>query len=219
MKGGRTTHECRKALSLIERAHGTYHAGRRVRVLAEGLAELLPRDASVLDVGCGDGLLAYLVNQARPDLRIEGIDVLLRGKTHIPVREFDGVRLPFGDRSWDAVMATDVVHHADDPGALLTEMSRVANQNLVLKDHVIKGFLAEPTLVFMDRVGNARHGVALPYHYWSRSQWRDAITNMGWQEEVWNTDVGLFPWPLSWVFGRSLHFFARLSRKSSNWKR
>ena len=57
--------------------HGVY--GRRIRVLARHLAELLPRNASVLDVGSGDGLLARRVVEARPDLRFRGVDVLLSG--------------------------------------------------------------------------------------------------------------------------------------------
>jgi hypothetical protein len=60
-------------------------------------------------------------------------------------------------------------------------------------------------------VGNARYGVALPHNYWTRAQWRDAIAARGWTEDVWDPDVGLYPWPLSWIFGRSLHFVARLA--------
>jgi SAM-dependent methyltransferase len=201
-------------MNVIERLHGRYHTGRRVRVLARRLAELLPQGARVLDVGTGDGLVAHLVGCARSDLHLEGVDVLVRETTHIPVRAFDGRTLPFPDDSWDAVMAVDVVHHADDPGALLTEITRVARNHVVLKDHTADGFLAVPTLRFLDDVGNARHGVALPHHYWTRDQWRRAIAELGWAEEVWDPDVGLYPWPLSWAFGRSLHFMARLAPAS-----
>ena len=37
------------------------------------------------------------------------------------------------------------------------------------------GFLAGPTLRFMDWIGNARHGVALPYNYWSAQEWTLAL--------------------------------------------
>ena len=41
-------------------------------------SRLMPRDAHVLDVGTGDGLIAAALAERRPDLRIEGIDVLVR---------------------------------------------------------------------------------------------------------------------------------------------
>ena len=59
----------------IEHIHGNYVHKRRVRVLSEHLAKLIPKDARVLDVGCGDGLLAHLILQRRPDLVLRGIDV------------------------------------------------------------------------------------------------------------------------------------------------
>lgn len=198
-------------MSLIERVHGRYHGDRRVHVLARRLCELVPQGASLLDVGSGDGLVAHLMARARPDLRIEGLDVLVREGTHIPVHAFDGRTLPFERGAWDVVMAVDVVHHADDPAGLVAEMARVAGRHVVLKDHTVEGWLAEPTLRFMDRVSNERHGVALPYQYWTRARWREVIDDLGWVEDVWDPDVGLYPWPLSWVFGRSLHFLARLS--------
>jgi hypothetical protein len=38
----------------------------------------------------------------------------------------------------------------------------------LIKDHTLNGFLAGLTLRFMDWVGNACYGIALPYHYWSQ---------------------------------------------------
>jgi SAM-dependent methyltransferase len=201
-------------MGLLERTHGRFHVERRVHVLSTRLAALVPEGASVLDVGSGDGLVAHRLALARPDLRVQGVDVLVRERTHIPVRAFDGRTLPFESRSFDAVMAVDVVHHADDPQALLEEMARVARRCIVLKDHTAEGLLAVPTLRLMDWAGNARHGVALPYHYWTRAEWRAAVARIGFAEEVWDPDVGLYPWPLSALFGRSLHFTARLVRDS-----
>lgn len=197
-------------MTLIERIHGGYVHGRRVEVLSRSLAELLPEGARVFDVGCGDGLLASLVLGRRPDLTIEGLDVLVRPTTHIPVAHFDGRTLPMESGSVDAVVMVDVIHHIDDPMPLLREAVRVARRCLVIKDHTRDGWLAGPTLSLMDHVGNARHGVALPHNYWPRARWDRVIEDLGLTVGVWKDRLGLYPGPADWIFGRSLHFLARL---------
>ena len=194
----------------VERVHASYVGGRRVRVLAGHLCRLLPRDARVLDVGSGDTHVAHRLSQLRSDLVCEGIDVLVRTDTLIPVRQFDGRSIPFADDSFDAVLLIDVVHHAEDGAALLREAHRVARQCIVLKDHTLEGPLAGPTLRFMDRVGNERHDVTLPYNYWRRREWAAEFDRQQLEIEEYCDSLGLYPWPASWIFGRSLHFIARL---------
>lgn len=201
-------------MKLIEQVHGSYVHGRRVRVLCQRLSALLPPNATVLDVGCGDGLLARLIADTRPDVTIEGIDVLVRGQTHVPVRPFDGRQIPHPDQSFDVVMFVDVLHHTDDPHVLLHEAARVSKKHLLIKDHTRNGLLARPTLRFMDQIGNARYGVALPYNYWSREQWQQAFSQLRLRVGAWEKNLGLYPWPASLVFGRSLHFIARLDKSA-----
>jgi SAM-dependent methyltransferase len=139
------------------------------------------------------------------------VDVLLRPASRIPVREFDGQHLPFPDQSFDVVMFVDVLHHTNDPAILLREAKRVARVAVVLKDHTQDGPFAYHTLRFMDWVGNAHHGVALPYNYWPGDKWRDAFAAIGLAPERWNSRLGLYPFPASLIFDRNLHFVARLT--------
>jgi SAM-dependent methyltransferase len=180
-------------------------------VLADLVAEQLPERGRVLDIGAGDGTIAVLVRQRRPGLELTGIDVLVREGTPFPVQPFDGLTIPFEDSSFDAAILVDVLHHAEDPRRLLKEAARVAPV-VVVKDHLADRVLAVPTLRFMDRVGNARHGVDLRYDYWRRAQWLDAETHAGLREARMTRDVPLYPPPLSWIFGTGLHFVARLER-------
>jgi SAM-dependent methyltransferase len=195
---------------MLGSAHARLVYGRRIRVLTQHLTELLPRGARVLDVGSGDGLLAMRVMALRPDISIRGVDVLARPTSHIPVEIFDGVRLPFPDRSVDAVMMVDVLHHASAQDALLREMARVTSGVVIIKDHLVEGVLAHPTLRFMDWVGNVRHGVALPYAYWTRDRWQHAFDAARLRITHWRSRLGLYPWPASLAFDRRLHFVAVL---------
>lgn len=197
-------------MSLTERFHGGYIHPRRVRVLSYHLGDLLPSDARVLDVGCGDGLLARRLMQERPDLDLRGLDVIVRGQTHIPVETFDGQAIPYGDATFDAVMFIDVLHHAQEPMRLLHEAVRTTRKAIVIKDHTLNGCLAGPTLRFLDWVGNARHGVALPYNYWPEKRWFEAFAACNLTIRVWISALHLYPRPANWLFDRSLHFIARL---------
>jgi SAM-dependent methyltransferase len=199
------------ASGVLDKLHGGYIHPRRARVLRDHLAALIPLRARVLDVGCGDGLIASLILEQRPDLSIKGVDVLVRPNTLLPVDEFDGQTLPYDDQSFDVILFVDVLHHSHEPLRLLREAARVASQSIIIKDHLRDGFLAGPTLRFMDFVGNARHSVALPYNYLARSQWSRAFSDLGLTTSSWQTNLGLYAKPFSWFFERELHFIAQIN--------
>jgi ubiquinone/menaquinone biosynthesis C-methylase UbiE len=197
-------------VGLLDYIHGDLVFGRRIETLARHFAEMIPRDSTVLDIGCGDGQIDRMLMDRRPDLRIEGIDVLLRPTTHIPVTLFDGRTIPHADRSIDVITFVDVLHHTDDPMVLLREAARVARKCVVIKDHTMDGPLADSLLRVMDWFGNARHGVRLPYNYWSSSQWARAFAELHLHVAEDRRDLGLYIAPLDVVFGRGLHLIARL---------
>jgi len=202
------------ALPVSSSVVGTLHEhlvfDRRTQVLAKSLSSLLPPQATVLDVGCGDGSIDALILEQRPDVSIRGIDVLQRPDTKISVDRFDGEHLPSADSSFDVVCFIDVLHHTNNPETLLREARRVARKVVLLKDHTMDGIFAYHTLRFMDWVGNAHHRVALPYNYWPENKWKVAFDEIGLQIAEWRANIGLYPFPASFVFERGLHFIAAL---------
>ena len=196
---------------MLDAAHNKWVFTRRIQRLARTIADRLPSDSRVLDVGCGSGDLAMRIMQLRPDVRIEGIDVLIRPGTAIPVTEYDGTTIPHDDASFDAAIIVDVLHHTDDPKAVLGEVARVA-KIVVVKDHLRDGVAAGATLRFMDWVGNVSHGVRLPYNYLSSREWADIYSALGLGTDRFVMRLGLYPRPFSWLFDRGLHFVTILSR-------
>jgi len=196
----------------LEKVHARYVYGKRVSVLASIIEQLVPANATVLDLGCGDGLVGQHILQHRDDIKLFGAEVLLRTKTFIPAVSFDGWRLPFETERFDAVMMIDVLHHAQDLPAILLEAARISKKYLIIKDHLVDRFLAKPTLRFMDIVGNIRYGVNLPFGYLSKSDWLKVFQQCDLKIDRWNHKIGLYPWWANWLFGRSLHFIARFKK-------
>ena len=200
-------------MNLIEHIHTGYIHRRRTQVLSQHLSALIPHCARVLDVGCGDGLLSSQISETRPDVQIMGLDVFIRSQHYIAVAQFDGYTIPHNNSTFDVVMLVDVLHHTQDPMILLHEAARVTRNVIVIKDHLSDGILAGPTLRLMDRIGNARHGVTLPYNHWPQNRWFEAFQQLGLTAAVWKKDLKLYPRLLDVAFGRSLHFIARLDLK------
>jgi len=175
---------------------------------------LLPDHAGVLDIGCGDGLIDKLIMEQKQGVNITGCDVVPRTSNFIDVIQYNGTTLPFANKEFDYSLLIDVVHHADNPPALLKEAARVARSGIIIKDHLADRLLAIPILRLMDWIGNERFKVALPYTYWKRRKWQEQFRELGLKLENIDERIPLYPPWADWLFGYRLHFIALLIQ---NW--
>jgi SAM-dependent methyltransferase len=104
---------------------------RRAGHLAGRIAPHLPAGAAVLDIGSGTGHNAEALRArgARTCVEADVVDFHVVGRG--PVL-FDGIRLPFADRRFDACLLTFVLSYPDDPAALLREAGRVASRRVLV---------------------------------------------------------------------------------------
>jgi len=196
---------------LLARLHRRVVSQRRAHRLSAHLAPLVEQGASILDVGCGYGLVASLLQCLRPDIRLSGIDITVRDDCLIPATPYNGSDFPYPDNTFDYVQFIDVLHHTDDPLALMREALRVARKGMIIKDHQVEGFLAWRTLWFLDWAGNRPYDVNLTYNFWTRKQWLDAFRELGIEEAVRLPCLGMYPAPFHFLFDRSLHFIDKLA--------
>lgn len=107
------------------------------------LEELFARAApsSVLDVGCGEGVLTARWADQLGTGRVVGIDLedaklrrewALRPRPNLEFRAMTAESLPFDDGEFDLAAATEVLEHVPDPERTVSEMARVAGRHLLV---------------------------------------------------------------------------------------
>jgi 2-polyprenyl-3-methyl-5-hydroxy-6-metoxy-1,4-benzoquinol methylase len=109
------------------------------RTLDELLARAEPR--SLLDVGCGEGVLVHRWALAMPDRRLVGIDLeeesiqagwAERRAANLEYRTMPADELPFATGEFDLATAIEVLEHVPDPERTLAEMARCAERHLLV---------------------------------------------------------------------------------------
>jgi SAM-dependent methyltransferase len=119
---------------VVKRLMGGFHA-----TLDELWEQAAPD--SVLDVGCGEGVLTMEWAARLGDGRVVGIDLddpKLRAewdRRRRPNLEFcaeEATRLPFADGEFDLAAAIEVLEHVPEPQSTLAEMARVARRWLLV---------------------------------------------------------------------------------------
>ena len=97
----------------------------------------IARPESVLDVGCGEGVLTCQWAERLPDGRVVGIDLDdpklraewdTRQRPNLEYRAEEATALSFDDDEFDLAAAIEVLEHVPEPETTLSEMARGRSQ-------------------------------------------------------------------------------------------
>lgn len=108
----------------------------RERLRIEATVAEIPRGSSrILEVGCGDGRVSRAIS-SRLGCFVVGLDlstVALSGLS-MPKCCASGEQLPFGDRSFDLVVAAEMLEHLPEEvyGNVLRELTRVSSKHILI---------------------------------------------------------------------------------------
>jgi 2-polyprenyl-3-methyl-5-hydroxy-6-metoxy-1,4-benzoquinol methylase len=175
---------------------------RRMMAGFEGaLQELFDRAApeSVLDVGCGEGVLVHRWALQRPAMRVVGIDLeedsiqagwSERRAPNLEYRVMPAENLPFVQDEFALASAIEVLEHVPDPAHTLAEMARCANS------HLLVSVPREPLWRMMNMARGAYWSALgnTPGHlnHWSKRSFAGLLSRYGEVVEVRSP----FPWTM-----------------------
>ena len=157
---------------------------------------------SVLDVGCGEGVLTHEWAERLGDRRIVGIDLEdpklraeweRRRRSNLEYRVEEATSLSFADDEFDLAAAIEVLEHVPEPEATVAEMARVARR------HVLVSVPREPLWrglnvargAYVRSLGNTPGHV----NHWSRRSFVAMLARHGTVEEARSP----FPWTMALV--------------------
>jgi ubiquinone/menaquinone biosynthesis C-methylase UbiE len=152
---------------------------------------------SLLDVGCGEGVLVHEWAKRLGDKRVVGIDLpdeklaaeqATRSRPNLEYLTMKAENLPFADDEFDVATAIEVLEHVPDPEHTVAEMARVA------KRWVLVSVPREPIwrIVNMARGAYIKDLGNTPGHlnHWSTRSFKQLLSKHGEVVEVRQP----FPW-------------------------
>ena len=161
------------------------------------LCGAVPR--TLLDLGCGTGLLAERIHRELPQTRIVGCDfshgMLRQAAEHRGAcarwTQADAMRLPFPESCFDAIVSTESFHWFPDQAAALLECFRV----LVPAGRLLVALVNPPIEALSDAMRLGSRIVGEPFYWPTRQRMRALLERAGFrvdaQHRLYRVPAGL----------------------------
>jgi len=157
------------------------------------------RPRSLLDVGCGEGVLVHRWAERLPDARLMGIDLeeesiqagwAQRRAPNLEYRTMPAQDLPFAGNEFELATAIEVLEHVPDPEHTLAEMARCAERHLLVSvpREPLWRMLNMARGAYLAQLGNTPGHV----NHWSKRSFVALLAHYGEVVEVRSP----FPWTM-----------------------
>lgn len=122
-------------------------------------------NSSLLDVGCGSGILIQKLLTLNRNLKLYGLDITPKmvevakkkfiNNSSVKISLGSAIKMPYEDNSFDYVACASSFHHHPDPLLSVKEMIRVLKPGgkLIILDMCIEGYLRK----FLFKIENIYH--------------------------------------------------------------
>lgn len=155
-------------------------------------AQIAPHvgEGAIIDVGAGDGRVAKAFAGAGREVQL--LDVVDHNQTALPLQVYDGVNIPFPDKSYDYAFLVTVLHHADRPLEVLREVMRLTRRRIIVQESVYLNEVHRRFNMFFDWfygrvVGDHIH---VPFNFNSPEGWEHIFREEGLTVTA-SVDIGL----------------------------
>lgn len=129
------------SLQIFDKISGDYHKYRQpkrlvVKRLQALIAEFGKQNSTILDIGCGTGSYLNELKSIKPMNKVGidlSLDMLNQGRSikeeSLLVQADFNASFPFGDKSFDLIIAVDCLHFSKNLSLILNEVRRVLKRN------------------------------------------------------------------------------------------
>lgn len=142
------------------------------------LKKYIKNGDQVLDLGSGSGFLGMeIANHCNAKVTL--CDVADFNQTILPLTIYDGEKLPFSDKQFDAVVISFVLHHCDKQIAVLKEAKRVCRKIVIICEDNKEGKIAEIVTRLHGIFFNWLAKLDTAYSFRSQAQWKKLFSRLG----------------------------------------
>ena len=138
----------------------------------------IPQHSKILDVGCGSGLIA---NEFRKRFNSDVVGIDVKDFRIVPIKfvRFNGEKIPFKNRYFDATLLLFVLHHTLRQEILLREIKRVTKRYVIIYEDVVNSFFDKILSLIHIKLFSFMYDVKGKSLFRNQSEWERIFKNLG----------------------------------------
>ena len=130
---------------------------------------------SHIEIGSGPGSVLSVMR--KQNYTVEGLDIADNSfREDLRPTVYDGENMPFLHNDFDTALLLTVLHHTQDPDAIIREAARIAKRIVIIEDVYDNRFMEWLTKVF-DSVMNLEF-IGHPHSNRSDAEWRETFERL-----------------------------------------